>query len=224
MSSYTPTASLPAHGAPGRARAIIVTVVTLIVLTAATASFTLSLAHLRQIRFPQPRISISHGANVTIPVNQAYTFTVKPLVGSHLKYTWSFGDGSATVTTSATTVAHTYASTGAYTVAVTTRDSLDQTASSAARVTVLPPPPVAAFTVTTTSDFGEVCAQFDASTSTGAQLSYSWDYGDGNTSSPSQDPQAGECYYQAGTFVVTLTVTDSASQSASISQPLTIGG
>lgn len=223
MSPYSPVASQPARNIPGRARAIVVMVVALVILTVASASFTLSMQHLRQIRYPQPKVTISQGTNANIPVNQAFTFGVKRLAGVKLSYKWDFGDGSGTTTTSAATVQHTFATDGSYTVAVTSSDAIGQTTTSSTSVTVLPPAPVAAFTVALTPYYGEVCADFDASTSTGEQLTYSWDYGDGNSSSPSQSPQSQECYYQVGAFVVTLTVTDKASQTSTVTHSVQIG-
>lgn len=69
-------------------------------------------------------------------------------------------------------------------------------------------PPVADFTVSTATDYAPVNAYFDAGSSTdedGAVAGYDWDFGDGTTGS---GISAQHTYASAGTYQVTLTVTD----------------
>lgn len=65
------------------------------------------------------------------------------------------------------------------------------------------PTPAASFTVTPT----ELSVQFDtsASSAAGGISSYSWDFGDGNQS---QGKTVSHVYQTAGTYTITLTVTD----------------
>ena len=53
-----------------------------------------------------------------------------------VSYTWSFGDGSAPVTTGSSKTAYTYQSTGTYTVTLTVRDGVGQSASASRTVRV----------------------------------------------------------------------------------------
>ena len=88
---------------------------------------------------------------------------------------------------------------------------------------ILPPngAPVPSFTFTgpTTED---VKIQFDASTSTddGKIVSYDWSFGDGEKASGVVVTHG---YSQAGTYTVTLTVTDDRGLSQSVSQPVIVG-
>lgn len=127
---------------------------------------------------------------------------------------WDFGDQSQP--SSAENPSHTYAAAGTYTVTLTVALATGQTASTSKFVTVSPPgtAPNAAFTVT--------IAGFEAvftDTSTGSSLSWSWDFGDGSAPSTEQNPS--HTYTAAGTYRVTLTVTNDLG-SDSTSQVITV--
>jgi len=83
--------------------------------------------------------------------------------------------------------------------------------------------PTADFSFTPSSGTAPLTVAFDASSSTspnGSITSYSWDFGDGTsefgTINTSHD------YVTAGTFAITLTVTDSAGKSATKSSAITV--
>ncbi|MEO7016865.1 MAG: PKD domain-containing protein, partial [Leifsonia sp.] len=125
--------------------------------------------------------------------------------GTVASYAWDFGDGG---TATGATASHTYAAGGSYTVRLTVTDNLGATNSTTATVTVTAPPPnqppVAAFTSTVTN----LSVAFDASSSSdpdGTVASYAWDFGDGATGTGVKPTHV---YATAGTFTVTLTVTD----------------
>ena len=136
--------------------------------------------------------------------------------GDIASYQWDFGDGTTGTGKSAS---HSYAAAGTYTVTLTVTDDKGATASQSASVSVVAPnvAPTAAFTHSET----DLLASFDAngsSDSDGSIASYSWSFGDGTTSS---GKTASHSYTAAGTYSVTLTVTDdkgaTANQSASVS-------
>ena len=81
-----------------------------------------------------------------------------------------------------------------------------------------------AFTVTPSSPADHQRVLFDASTSQSPSnnpiVSYSWNFGDGHTAS---GRTASNEYSSAGTYVVTLTITDGFGRSASTSQILNVG-
>ncbi|MBF4630518.1 PKD domain-containing protein [Clavibacter michiganensis subsp. phaseoli] len=125
--------------------------------------------------------------------------------GTIASWAWEFGDGT---TGTGASIAHPYAKAGTYTVALTVTDDKGATGRTTASVTVTAPPvnqaPVAAFT----STVANLVASLDASTSSdpdGTVASYAWAFGDGTTGTGRTTTHA---YAAAGTFAVSLTVTD----------------
>jgi len=147
-------------------------------------------------------------------------------------YRFTFGDGTAAVTTAAPTATaqHTYATAGTYTVTVIATDTggNPSTAASASIIVVPENPPTARLTaVQLPSPVLTVSA--DASTSTDADLtpiaSCRFDFGDGTAPVTTTWPTAAaqHTYAVAGNFTVRLTVTDTggnASTPASVTVPV----
>lgn len=138
--------------------------------------------------------------------------------GEILLYTWDLGDGSAEVARRDPTLSHTFNDEGSYSVTLTVTNTHGDEASSTQDVTVGNAPPVASFTV---SEGGEGNTNtfflFDASDSSdpdGDIVSYDWDFGDGTTR-VTTEPQASHQYQEAGSYTVTLTVTDNEGATAS---------
>jgi PKD repeat protein len=140
--------------------------------------------------------------------------------GYQLSYSWDFGDGQSDTFSSSPD--HCYSTVGSFTVTLTVTDSGGQKDSKAQTVTVSVPPPQAAFTAQV--DSFDTCASFDASSSTGRDLRYVWDFGDGDTNTLGFDSFPFECFPSTGTYTVTLTVTDQFGQQSSTSQQVTITG
>ena len=114
---------------------------------------------------------------------------------------WDFGDGDTSVVQHP---AHTYDTTGTFTVSMTvTGPGGSDTEEKTDYITVLPSAPVAAFGADTTSGTAPLAVQF-ADSSTGDIDTWHWDFGDGDTSSV-QHPA--HTYDTTGTFTVSLTVT-----------------
>jgi PKD repeat protein len=140
--------------------------------------------------------------------------------GTQLGYSWSFGDSSDSVVSGKAATSHTYAAPGTYEVQLRVTDAANQSATASASVAVTIPAPTARFTWQA-DQF--LTVGFDASASTGGQLSYSWDYGDGQ-SDPDAGPRTVHFYNFPGTYTVTLTVTDSFGRSATSRQTVTVSG
>ena len=125
--------------------------------------------------------------------------------GTVAGYSWNWGDGSAAG--SGATANHNYAAPGHFPVTLTVTDNAGATASAGSTATPTAPvnqPPVAVPAVTC---LNLVCAA-DGAASTdpeGAPLSYVWNWGDGSTGSGSSTSHP---YQAAGTYLVTLTVSD----------------
>jgi PKD repeat protein len=172
----------------------------------------------------------SFSVNPATPIaGQPAVFTANAAAsGNHriVNYNWSWGDGSAETNSSSPTVAHTFNNSGRFFVALTVRDDLGQTMQAFQNLTVSSGL-VASFTATQVGPASDHQMHFDASASqsnTGTRIvDYAWDFGDGSTtngSSPTVDHQ----YGAAGTYPVTLTITDDRGRKATTSQATAGGG
>ena len=130
---------------------------------------------------------------------------------------WNFGDG---VSSSMTNPVHTYAQAGTYNVALTVTDSggLSNTRTYQVVVGAANVPPVANFTSVTnglTANFTDTSTDND-----GNIAARSWNFGDGSPLSNAINPS--QTYAAAGTYQVTLTVTDNAGAAHSTTKPVTV--
>lgn len=117
-------------------------------------------------------------------------------------YEWTFGDGA---TASNATASHTYAEPGTYPITLTVQDLEGLSSTMTQQVTVVAnEAPVAAFVATVTGHSLAVDASA-AQDLDGNIVSYAWDFGD---SGAGTGKTATHEYGEAGTFSVTLTVTD----------------
>ena len=135
--------------------------------------------------------------------------------GTVSAWSWDFGDGKSATTQNPS---HSYGQAGSYQVKLTVTDDKGATNSVTHSVTVTAPnqPPAAAFSVKCT-DLG--CDFTDASTDDGTVNSWSWDFGDGS-SSTQQNPS--HTYASDGPYTVTLVVTDDGGATARASQDITV--
>ncbi|WP_460783888.1 PKD domain-containing protein [Microbacterium tumbae] len=142
--------------------------------------------------------------------------------GSIASYAWDFGDDA---TGSGATASHDYASAGTYTVTLTVTDDDGATHSTSEEITATAPvagnaPPVASFT----SSVSGLSVSVDGAGSSdedGSIASYAWDFGDDSTGSGAT---ASHDYASAGTYTVTLTVTDDDGATHSTSEEITVEG
>ncbi|MFT7475437.1 MAG: PKD repeat protein [Verrucomicrobiales bacterium] len=130
-------------------------------------------------------------------------------LGDPTSWEWDFGDGASSTSQSPS---HTYDSAGGYDVTLIAANDAGLSAPFSETV-VVAKNPAAAFSVIT----GGLTAQF-ADESTETPSIWSWDFGDGNTSS-SQNPT--HDYAASGTYTVLLTVSNGAG-SSSASQEVTV--
>jgi PKD repeat protein len=129
---------------------------------------------------------------------------------------WNFGDG--TTATTASPVKQ-YAGSGTFSVTLTVTDNTGSTHSVTKSITVSAPnaAPTASFGFATN---GLAATFTDASAdSDGTIASRAWNFGDG-TSSAAANPS--KTYAAAGTYSVTLTVTDNRGASHSVTKPVTV--
>ena len=142
--------------------------------------------------------------------------------GSIASRAWNFGDGD---TSTSTNPSHTFAVAGTYTVSLTVTDNQGGTDSTSQGVTVTSADnedptnedPTAAFTFSCTN---LVCSFTDESNdSDGSIASREWNFSDGDTST-STDPS--HTFAVAGTYTVSLTVTDNQGGTDSTSDSMTV--
>ena len=136
--------------------------------------------------------------------------------GTITSYAWDFGDGA---TGSGVRANHTYTKPGTYSVQLTVTDDLGARTSVTKDVTVtINKPPVAGLTVSCTA---RQC-DFDGSTSSdpdGSVAGYAWTFGDGSTAT---GKTTSHLYAAAGTYTVTLKVTDDKGAVDSVSKDVTV--
>ena len=143
--------------------------------------------------------------------------------GSVVSWLWDFGGAGVPDLTDPQNPSFTYAAGGPYTVTLTVTDNEGNEDSQAAQVTVIDPDanllPVADFSFTTS----DLTANFtDSSTdSDGTVKSWDWDFGDvvGGTSTQRNPSYP---YAEAGSYSVTLTVTDNIGDSGSLIKQVTV--
>jgi PKD repeat protein len=168
-------------------------------------------------------------------VNQDVFFNASssaPAVGRTIvSYAWDFGDGAAGT---GITANHAYGRGGTFTVTLVVRDDIGQSANTSRSVTVSSASGqiVAEFVFSPSDPLSLQIVFFDATPSIpseGATITnYTWDFGDGSTCLASgagcgggtpQKPQ--HAFATKNTFVVRLTITDSAGRTATVTHNVT---
>src|SRR5699024_5338741 len=120
-------------------------------------------------------------------------------------YAWDFGDVS---TGEGVTAEHTYGEAGTYSVTLTVTDAEGETGSVTQSVTVeeaANSAPTAVFS-SSVSGLSVSVGGSGSAGAEGASSAYAWDFGDGSTG---EGATASHEYAQAGTYEISLTVTDS---------------
>jgi PKD repeat protein len=122
-------------------------------------------------------------------------------------YDWDFGDGSAHQ--SGVTTSHAFGTAGTFTIVLVVTDDAGHIGTTTQTVTVSNGNPTAQITVSPPSSTVGQAISFIGSQSVAAPgrtiVSYSWNFGDGTTGS---GPTTSHPYGTAGTYTVTLIVTD----------------
>lgn len=169
-----------------------------------------------------PPLQVSVSANPTsgkAPLSVSFSSSVSG--GSPpYSYSWSFGDGSSSTDANPT---HTYQNQGTYTATLTVTDSSGSQQSASITIDVSPPVQPLGVTIhVSPATYGDVpfTAAFSSSVTGGTgSYTYKWDFGYGATSN---DQNPTQTYTNPGTYSVTLTVTDSAGNTQTASQTITI--
>jgi PKD repeat protein len=139
-------------------------------------------------------------------------------------YLWNFGDGR---TASGRSVSHAFNDPGTYVVTLTVADQFNRTASTSQTITVGGGAgPSASFLISPAAPRVGENVNFNASASRPAAgrtiRTYDWDFGDGEQKTTTT-PITSHDYQTAGTFAVTLLVTDDAGRATAASGSVTVG-
>ena len=137
------------------------------------------------------------------------------------KYEWDFGDG---VTDDDIADSHVYETTGTFVVVLRVTDDAGQTGTVSKSITVESNNPTADFDFAPTMPTEDLPVTFDASVSEAGKgrtiTGYSWDFGDGDTSS--SGPVESHTFEDPGTYLVRLTITDDVGKTDTAFQEVTV--
>ena len=141
--------------------------------------------------------------------------------GANCTYNWTFGDGGSSGGMNTT---HEFRAAGAYVVTLRASNVNGQSASTSQTVTVgASTAPTASFTFSPTAPRTSQDIFFSAEGSRAASgrriVAYDWNFGSGRTGT---GVTVAKRYDTAGSYVVTLTVTDDAFQATTVTQTVTV--
>jgi PKD repeat protein len=138
-------------------------------------------------------------------------------------FAWKFGDGTES---SGAAPEHVYAAEGSYTVTMTPKDEFTgATTTPAVQTFVVDDQPTAVFAFEPNPAAEGELVKFNpagSSESDGLITGYRWKFGDGTPDSTAAAPE--HTYASPGTYTATLTVTDSTSQTRTITHSVTVDG
>ena len=159
----------------------------------------------------EPPVTDDVVANFTLQAaDLTVTFNASDSTGMIARYSWDFGDGS---TGEGKSASHSYAMAGAYTVTLTVTDT--QGVIAVRSVSISPLEPDAILIANFTRSINGLTVSLDASSSRDKDSSiagYYWDFGDGSTDT---GQSVSHTYKSAGSYLITLIVTDDTGASAS---------
>lgn len=136
-------------------------------------------------------------------------------------YEWDFGDGARAT---GVTTSHAYTVAATYVVRLTVRDSIGRVATTTTNIAVTATgagAPVASFTFSPTNPSNGTVVFFNASASTGQNLTYAWDFGDG-TGGTGVTTSHAYVITATRTFVARLTVTDSSGRTSTTTKDVAV--
>jgi PKD repeat protein len=179
----------------------------------------------RQVVLVEPATNapptVTFTANCTALTCQMNSFGTVDPDGDVIRYSWNFGDLTAASTTASPS--HSYTTQGTYTITLTVTDGWNRVGTATRTVTMTEPltnvAPTAVFTATCT---GLTCQLNSAGTTdaNGDPLRYSWNFGDLTAVSTAVTPL--HLFPAAGTYTITLTVSDGWNRVGTVSHPVTV--
>lgn len=154
-----------------------------------------------------------------------FTATATPATGHSIaRYDWTFGDGTSQTTT-VPTVVKTYDNLGTHIARVTVTDGLGQTGTGSLTFTIVGTGVFASFTASPSDPVTNATVSFNGSASIGAGGAsvdeWFWDFGNG-TQTTDSDAYITTTYSKAGTYTVTLRVTDDNGRTGTTTRTVTV--
>jgi PKD repeat protein len=174
------------------------------VVTATNSAGQQSISTLVQIvDVPISGLAAENDSPTTLSGSTQLTATITG--GTNVTYAWVFGDGHDG---NGVIVSHQYAAPGAYTATVTATNSFGQeTATTLVQITDVP---ISGLTASNDSPtLVGIATQLTATVSSGSNVTYVWDLGDGNSDNGAEITHQ---YTAPGTYTATVTAVNSAGQ------------
>jgi len=161
-----------------------------------------------------------------------FTNNSTSLSGNIIKWTWNFGDGTASVVSgNGSPVQHIYSATGSYNATLVVETDKGCVSTMLTKTVVITATPVPGFTLPANCLTDPFSPFFDTSTipdGTAAGFTYLWNFGDVNSTPLNQNTSTVKNpthkFIQTGNYNVSLTVTSVNGCSASLTQIFTMNG
>jgi PKD repeat protein len=200
-----------------------------VVLTVRDAAGTTVSAQQNVIVTAAARPTVTFTSSPASPfAGESATFTAAVTVAANHRITrfeWNFGDGTSVQSTSNASITHSFSTPGTYVVTVTATDDLGQSAIASNSVIVVGGA-IATFTFSPSNPEPGQTVAFDGSpsTSTGGRtiVEWTWNFGDGSSTVTEDNATTSHPYDDEGTYVVRLTVKDSAGRTGTTTQTVTV--
>jgi PKD repeat protein len=171
---------------------------------------------------PTATFTVTCATNTTCTTNTAGT--TDPENNTPLRYAWNWGDGTPDST--GNNPSHVYNVAGSYQVTLTVSDAWGRAAAPVQRTATTPAepagnqPPVVTFPQPVCT--GRVCSVSSSGTSDPDGIrGYSWSWGDGTANSTGAAPAA-HTYAAAGSWTITLVVTDNWGRTTTVTRTVTV--
>lgn len=186
---------------------------------------------LQVVVYPQPTANFTFSNNATFPNNYAcanqpvfFTDLSFSTTGNVIEWFWNFGDPASGIdnTSVLQNPQHTFSGTGqTYQVSLTVTDNVNNCTHTITKDVFVNPPVPVDFTFTNNTCLNQVVQFTQSGMVTGDIATWDWDFGDGTPHSFAPN-QTSHLYIAAGTYNVTLTVTDVNGCSNSKTYPVTV--
>lgn len=163
-----------------------------------------------------PINNVTVSASTPTELGEATTFSADS-DGTGVAYTWDFGDGSTGTGANPT---HVYTQTGTYDVQVTAQNDKGQRAANTQVVVQVTPRAIQELELVPPANLRAGTVQtFQANIGAGSNVTYSWDFGDGNTGTGAV---VNHTYAQPGSYLVLLTASNDVSGDVIVSRQVTV--